>query len=543
MHDQEFGDVIYLHDIFGPPGYDATLGLMSSARAYERVYRDPAWLKPINASKTSTKGKNVPKQEQVSSLTEAIKNTKDNIKKSEGDGDAHDSENDDSDVEEEEEVKYRVLNIFTDGMLDYVTYSSAPDQLILSAHCMDLVDALIFPLNQEMRNTLVFLAAFRHFMTPNKLLDALIEWYNVENDESCSLDEEQFLKRNKRAIQSRVVRVLTAWVRHHWTDFVNKKIFKQLMSFVNEVSSNSFGDSQKLTQEIREQRLSWYMTIYIPPFPIKKTSVSGDLTKSIGLLWDPAELAVQLTHIDHLHFSLIKPGLVVHLMSGAKKVGGGMDIGLKLVLEYAAWFRMISSYVASLIVREDSTKKKVHVIKRWIKIARECKKLNNFNTMFAVIHGLKRPFIVGLSSLWEQLPQKYIDTFFEMEKLTHPDHGYDKFWEEWKTVRPPAVPFFGAYMQDLLEISKLMATNLANGQVNMLKFYDLHSTLTEMNQYKVPYSDKLQHMESAQEWEFPQPGSGIGNPTLDYPNYVMTHMREWAIAFMIDDLVLDQSPK
>lgn len=77
----------------------------------------------------------------------------------------------------------------------------------------------------------------------------------------------------------------------------------------------------------------------------------------------------------------------------------------------------------------------------------------------------------------------------------------------------------------------------------MLKFYDFYSTLLELEKFKMAtYSEKLVKLENAIQWAFPQPGSGIGNALLDYPNYILTHLRDWAMVNMIDDSILDNPP-
>lgn len=98
----------------------------------------------------------------------------------------------------------------------------------------------------------------------------------------------------------------------------------------------------------------------------------------------------------------------------------------------------------------------------------------------------------------------------------------------------------GAYVHDVLDVHLNTPTTLPNGQVNMNKFYDLHSTLAEMDLSKAPYPDTLAKTESAIQWGLPPPTGGTtSNPVWDYPNYVLTHLKEWAIALMIDDHVLD----
>jgi hypothetical protein len=119
---------------------------------------------------------------------------------------------------------------------------------------LDLLDSLIFPLQQDMIYSKTFLATYRLYLPAQRVLDTLIEWYNVDLYEDCTLAEELFLKRNRKQIQSRAVKVLVIWINNHWQDFASDaEIFQELMEFVDGLSENSFGDNQKLSQAIREQ--------------------------------------------------------------------------------------------------------------------------------------------------------------------------------------------------------------------------------------------------------------------------------------------------
>jgi len=99
-----------------------------------------------------------------------------------------------------------------------------------------------------------FLANYRSFMGPKHLLDLFIEWYNVINYPNATADMELFLKKHKKAIQSRCIKIILHWITTHWQDFATDKVLlDKLMKFIEKTSSTSFGDGQKLNQACREQ--------------------------------------------------------------------------------------------------------------------------------------------------------------------------------------------------------------------------------------------------------------------------------------------------
>ncbi|KAJ1558656.1 hypothetical protein HK096_008091, partial [Nowakowskiella sp. JEL0078] len=308
------------------------------------------------------------------------------------------------DIEEVEIIHYRVLDIFKDGCLESLTYVPSggdnSSEIISAGTPQALLDALIFPLGQNMAYSEIFLATYRFFLTAENLLTSLIEWYNVDADEECTSAQDLFLRKHRKYIQSRATKVLLMWVKNHWQDFVDdRKLMDGLSKFLTQISQTSFGDSQKLTQAVREQRLSWYTYQYISPFPNNRAQ---NTARSFALTWDSEDMANQLTLLDQFFFTQIRPHTYLRLMqSPVSYVGGAHNQALKMLLDYTAFFRTIIKFMQLTILREDGPKRRAKALKRVIKIARDCRTLRNYNTIFAIVSALKHPCISILAAIWE----------------------------------------------------------------------------------------------------------------------------------------------
>ncbi|KAI8825093.1 uncharacterized protein EV422DRAFT_245136 [Fimicolochytrium jonesii] len=377
--------------------------------------------------------------------------------------------------------RYRPLDIFSEGRLQTVAYGVseyASLNVVQSGAPEDLLDALIFPMDQDMSYAEVFLATFRFFMTTHTVLNSLIEWYNVDIEPESrtpitpkadgvlehpedSIDippadqrahQELFLKKNRKGIQARVVKTIMTWIKNHWQDFQDDvRLFMTLQVFVDHISGIGFGDGQKLFQAIREQRLSWYTLQYIPAFPPKR-NINEDNTKSWAFLWEPEALVKDLTQLDQFFLRQIRPDAYLHVLaSPPPKTGAGRNIRLRALLEYSNWFRLVGSYMATIVLQEDSTRKKARAIKRVVKIAKVCRDVGNYNCALAIMWAMRRPSIVRDQAAWELLPFKYVDIFMGFQALLDPTDAYANYWAEFEKARPPAIPFFGAYMRDVLE--------------------------------------------------------------------------------------------
>ncbi|KAJ1536014.1 hypothetical protein HK096_001112, partial [Nowakowskiella sp. JEL0078] len=280
------------------------------------------------------------------------------------------------DIEEVEIINYRVLDIFKaklDGRLEALTYAPSggenSSEIISAGTPQALLDALIFPLGQNMAYSEIFLATYRFFLTAENLLTSLIEWYNVDVDDDCTSAQDLFLRKHRKYIQSRTTKVLLLWVKNHWQDFVDdKKLMDGLSKFLTQISQTSFGDSQKLTQAVREQRLTWYTYQYISPFPNNRPQ---NTTRSFVLTWDSEDMANQLTLLDQFFFTQIRPHTYLRLMqSPVSRVGGAHNQALKMLLDYTAFFRLVIKFIQLTILREDGSKRRAKALKRVIKIAK-----------------------------------------------------------------------------------------------------------------------------------------------------------------------------
>lgn len=203
------------------------------------------------------------------------------------------------------------------------------------------MDALIFPLNQDMSFPEVFLATYRFFVGSQTLLGCLIGWYNADADNTKKPGSEEFLGKHKDAIQARTIRVMISWIRNHWIDFNNNSgLESELDVFVDYVSNFSFGASQKLIQAIGDQKLAWFTNRYIAVFIPTKIETAED---TLPLLeWDYEVFAHNLAAIDHLLFRRISPDVYLKILEKPAVVSGGMSsTPLNILCSFNEWFRTV----------------------------------------------------------------------------------------------------------------------------------------------------------------------------------------------------------
>ncbi|KAM3181295.1 hypothetical protein ACTXT7_014647 [Hymenolepis weldensis] len=94
-----------------------------------------------------------------------------------------------------------------------------------------------------------------------------------------------------------------------------------------------------------------------------------------------------------------------------------LDAFADLVNKEAYW-------VPSEICAETNLQKRVDMLKRFIKIAKLCKDLRNFNTMFCILVGLHMSPVERLRQTWERLPNKYVKMSRDLALVLDPSRNF-----------------------------------------------------------------------------------------------------------------------
>ncbi|XP_059092785.1 rap guanine nucleotide exchange factor 2-like isoform X1 [Tigriopus californicus] len=184
--------------------------------------------------------------------------------------------------------------------------------------------------------------------------------------------------------------------------------------------------------------------------------VVADLVKEVHvtlLQLNPVEVSTQLMVEDFTIFRQIEATEYVEDLFEIKSRYGTPSLSL-----FAELVNREMMWAISEIVSEPNATKRMRIIKQYIKVARQCKETQNFNSMFAIISGLGHGAVSRLKSSWEKLPTKYQRMFNEMQQLMDPSRNMSRYRNlvTGEDVQPPIIPFYPVVKKDLTFI------NLAN---------------------------------------------------------------------------------
>ncbi|CAF3430089.1 unnamed protein product [Rotaria sp. Silwood1] len=177
--------------------------------------------------------------------------------------------------------------------------------------------------------------------------------------------------------------------------------------------------------------------------------LSNDLLREARINFlqlDALEICAQLTLRDFSIFKSIQTTEYIDHIFKLKSLYGipQLEKFLKLPNQEMYW-------TITEILRESHLIQRSKVIKHFIKIAKCCKDMKNFNSMFAIVSGLDHKSVQRLQSTWERVQDKHKKIFEELKSLLDLSRNMSVYRNLLKNefVVPPIIPMFPVCMKDL----------------------------------------------------------------------------------------------
>ncbi|KAL5253065.1 hypothetical protein ACHWQZ_G015727 [Mnemiopsis leidyi] len=185
------------------------------------------------------------------------------------------------------------------------------------------------------------------------------------------------------------------------------------------------------------------------------------------------EIALQMTLYDFELFNCVFESEFVfsvfkkHHFPG--KIVGNLDC-------FLARFNEVQHWVISEICLTPLLSKRVHLLRKFIKIAQHCRDFQNMMAFFGIIMGLSNIAISRLSQTWEKLPSKFKKLFKEFETLLDPTRNHRTYRLAVSKQESPFIPFMPLLMKDMTFIFEGNKT-IIDGLINFEKMHMIANTI------------------------------------------------------------------
>jgi hypothetical protein len=367
-----------------------------------------------------------------------------------------------------------------------------------------------------------FYLTFRLFATPSTFAEALVDRFEYVGESPHIAGP----------VRLRVYNAFKGWLETHWRSCTDSEALPIIRAFAEGALSALLPGAAKRLLELTDKvacaegtivprqvssmgKTSTSIAQYIPPdtpvpAPVMSKSANNALRNwKIGgtcpsiIEFSPVELARQLTIKEMNIFCTIMPEEL--LASEWMKKTGSHAINVKAMSTLST---DLSNFVADTVLQSESdAKKRAVIIKQWIKIADECLKLNNYDSLMAIICSLNSSMITRLKKTWDVVSQKRKDTLKVLQDIVEPTKNYAVLRQRLQNHVPPCLPFVGTYLTDLtfVDIGNPVTKQLpgANGEDGMSVInFDKHTRtakiIGELQRFQIPY--RLTEVPELQEW-------------------------------------------
>merc|ERR1712137_352953 len=190
---------------------------------------------------------------------------------------------------------------------------------------------------------------------------------------------------------------------------------------------------------------------------------------------DARKIAEHLTYIDFALYRAIQSGeLIDHQNSKSRCTNMAKMIDR---------FNSVSNWVSYLIVSRPTVEERISAFVKFLEIAFELRKLNNFNGLLSFIGGVSNSAVYRLKHTREGIPGPLMEKFDELRTLMNAQNSYKIYRETLHSISPPVVPYVGMYLQDLTFINDGNPNNI-DGLINFRKRVLIYRVIEEFQQYQ-----------------------------------------------------------
>ena len=355
-----------------------------------------------------------------------------------------------------------------------------------------------------------FYLTFRLFATPVEFAKALIDRFQYVNDNP----------RVAGPVRLRVYNVFKGWLESHWRNdcdisalelispFATRQLQlvlptagKRLASLAEKASMTNGPLVPRLISSMGKTNTSiaQYVAPDSPmPVPVITKAQLAALNNwkhggtSVSILdFDPLELARQFTLKESRIFCSILPEEL--LATEWMKKSGSMAVNVRAMSRLST---DLANLVAESILHIEDPKKRAVVIKQWVKTAKKCLELANYDSLMAIICSLNTSTILRLKRTWDLVSSKTKNTLEQLKGVVDCSRNYACLRQRLQNHVPPCLPFVGTYLTDLTFVDvgnqttrQLSADSAGESRavINFDKHMKTAKIISELQRFQIPY--------------------------------------------------------
>ncbi|XP_053577597.1 RAS guanyl-releasing protein 4 isoform X2 [Bombina bombina] len=280
----------------------------------------------------------------------------------------------------------------------------------------------------------------------------------------------QLYKETTQSQRLQICHLLRFWIKHYPEVFQRDSKLEEMMSEVQEAMKEAGGQGHTklidtppvLDQDITEK-------IQKSPSFIKKRKVS--------LLFDHLEPKELSDHLSYLEFKCFCK--ISHLDYRSYTLQNSLR-EIPQLERSVNLCNCISQWVQLMILNRPTPQQRAEVFTKFIQVTQRLRKLQNFNTLMAVIGGLCHSAISRLKETHSCLSHDVLKILSEMTELLSSSSNYSTYRRVYNECEGFKIPVLGVQLKDLVSLNEALPDYLDNGKINMNKLQSLYQHIVEL---------------------------------------------------------------
>ncbi|KAL8733336.1 MAG: hypothetical protein Q9166_002160 [cf. Caloplaca sp. 2 TL-2023] len=355
-----------------------------------------------------------------------------------------------------------------------------------------------------------FYLTFRLFATPIGFAQALIDRFQYVGESP----------RIAGPVRLRVYNVLKGWLESHWRNdcdspalelivpFARRQLLivlptagKRLAALAEKVNTASGPLVPRLVSSMGKTNTS--IANYVAPDSPTPAAIITKHQMNLLKSWkhngaticildfDPLELARQFTLKESQIFCSILPEEL--LATEWTKKSSSMAVNVRAMSRLST---DLANLVADSILASEDHKKRATIIKQWVKIAKKCLQLENYDSLMAIICSLNSSTILRLKRTWDQISSKTRTKLDMLKQVVEVSRNYAALRQRLQNTIPPCIPFVGTYLTDLTFVDvgnqttrqlSIESDDTTVPVINFGKHMKTAKIISELQRFQIPY--------------------------------------------------------
>lgn len=147
-------------------------------------------------------------------------------------------------------------------------------------------------------------------------------------------------------------------------------------------------------------------------------------------------------------------------------------------------FNLVSLWVASEIVNTEDLKDRANALKKFTSVCDLLFELGNFNGLMEVVAGLSLGCVQRLHKTWSLAGSGPKAIYEKFCNIMTTKQNFQTYRHALSATKPPAVPYVGVLLKDLIFLEEGNPLRLPNGFFNFDRIHLLGRLLLEIQKYK-----------------------------------------------------------